>query len=163
MRQDKSTTGPRRLISSGFTWVQDIVYVALAVLLAASAGWVLVGGGVDLARSVAAGLDSRAIVALMDRMLLALMIVELLYTVQVSFFEHTLAPEPFVLVALIASVRRILVITAEFGAQPRPAGHDLESVLWELGLLTVLMVVLVGAYVVLHARAAAAKRPGESP
>ncbi len=153
MRQEKSTIGPRRFISRGFTWVQDVVYVALAVLLAVSAGAVLVDGGIDLARAVARGVDSKAIVALLDRILLALMIVELLYTVQISFFEHTLAPEPFVLVALIATVRRLLVITAEFGAQPRPEGHGLNTILWELGLLTVLMVVLVAAYVVLHARA----------
>lgn len=158
MRQEKSPSGPRRFISAGFTWVQDVVYVALAVLLAVSAGAVLVDGGIDLTRAVARGVDSRSIVSLLDRILLALMIVELLYTVQISFFEHTLAPEPFVLVALIASVRRILVITAEFGAQPRPEGHDLQTVLWELGLLTVLMVVLVSAYVVLHARASAMKR-----
>jgi hypothetical protein len=31
------------------------------------------------------------------------------------FRERVLVPEPFVLVALIAPVRRILVITAEFG------------------------------------------------
>ena len=43
------------------------------------------------------------------------MIIEILYTVQVSFRERVLVPEPFVLVALIAGVRRILVITAEFG------------------------------------------------
>jgi uncharacterized membrane protein (DUF373 family) len=51
-------------------------------------------------------------VDLLDRMLLILMIVELLYTVQVSFREHTLVPEPFLIVGLIAVTRRILVVTA---------------------------------------------------
>jgi hypothetical protein len=41
--------------------------------------------------------------------------IEILYPVQVSFREHGLVPEPFVLVAMIAAVRRILVLTAEFG------------------------------------------------
>jgi hypothetical protein len=36
-----------------------------------------------------------------------------LYTVHVSFREHVLTAPPFLLVALIAAVRRILVLTAE--------------------------------------------------
>ena len=43
------------------------------------------------------------------------MIVEILYTVQVSFREHALIPEPFLIVGLIAGIRRVLVLTAEFG------------------------------------------------
>jgi uncharacterized membrane protein (DUF373 family) len=52
---------------------------------------------------------------LLDRILLILLIVELLYTVQVSFREHALVPEPFLLVGLISAIRRVLVVTAEFG------------------------------------------------
>jgi uncharacterized membrane protein (DUF373 family) len=101
-------------------------------------------------------------VTLLDRILLALMIVELLYTVQVSLREHTLVPEPFLLVALIAAVRRILVITAEFGAQSRPDQVLFGQVLWELALLTVLIVVLVASLVILRNRpvAAASRPPG---
>ncbi|HSD18968.1 MAG TPA: phosphate-starvation-inducible PsiE family protein, partial [Anaeromyxobacter sp.] len=100
------------------------------------------------------GVDAGAIVTLLDRILLALMVVELLYTVQVSFKEHALVPEPFLLVALIATVRRILVITAEFGAQTRPADQLFRQVMWELSLLTVLILVLVASVVVLRKRAA---------
>lgn len=35
-------------------------------------------------------------------------------TVQVSFREHALVPEPFLIVGLIAAIRRLLVLTAEF-------------------------------------------------
>jgi hypothetical protein len=45
---------------------------------------------------------------------LILLVIELLYTVQVSFREHGLIPEPFLLVGLIAAIRRVLVLTAEF-------------------------------------------------
>jgi uncharacterized membrane protein (DUF373 family) len=41
--------------------------------------------------------------------LLILLIVELLYTVQVSFREHAVMPEPFLLVGLIAAIRRVLL------------------------------------------------------
>jgi hypothetical protein len=42
-------------------------------------------------------------------------VAELLYTVQVSFREHALVSEPFLLVGLISAIRRVLVVTAEFG------------------------------------------------
>jgi hypothetical protein len=147
------TNGPRGIVSTALALLQDFVYVALGLLLSASAVALLVHGGVDLARALLGGVDVRAVITLLDRILLALMIVELLYTVQVSFREHALLPEPFLLVALIATVRRILVITAEFGAQMRPDDRMFRQVMLELALLTVLILVLVVSVVVLRRRA----------
>jgi uncharacterized membrane protein (DUF373 family) len=146
----------RGIVSVAFARVQDVVYVVLGLLLALTVAGLLVRGGIDLARALAGGIDVRAIVALLDRILLALMVVELLYTLQVSFREHALVPEPFLLLALIASVRRILVITAEFGAQ-RADDALFRQAMWELGLLTVLIVVLVASVVILR------RRPVEAP
>ena len=145
------------MVSAAFSGVQDAVYVALGVLLAATATIMLVQGAVDLARTAMSGMDVRAIVGVLDRILLALMVVELLYTVQVSFREHALVPEPFLLVALIAGVRRILVITAEFSAQDGKDERMFQHVMWELGLLTVLIVVLVVSLVVLRQRTSEAR------
>jgi uncharacterized membrane protein (DUF373 family) len=142
----------RSVVSIAFARVQDVVYVALGALLALTVGGLLVRGGVDLVRAVAGGVDVGAIIVLLDRILLALMVVELLYTLQVSFREHALVPEPFLLLALIASVRRILVITAEFGAQAHPTDAVFEQVMWELTLLTALILVLVGSVVLLRRR-----------
>jgi uncharacterized membrane protein (DUF373 family) len=147
----------RRTLTVAFAGVQDVVYVALGLLLALTAAGLLVRGGVDLVRALSGGVDVRAVVVLLDRILLALMVVELLYTLQVSFREHALVPEPFLLLALIASVRRILVITAEFGAQTRPDDTLFRQVMWELALLTALIVVLVASVVILR------RRPVEPP
>jgi len=147
--------GTRSVVSTAFALVQDVVYVATGVLLTVSAIAILARGGVDLARALSAGVDVSTIVVLLDRMLLVLMVVELLYTLQMSFREHALVAEPFLLLALIASVRRILVITAEFGAQARRDEVLFRQVMWELALLTVLIVVLVASVVILRKRAAA--------
>jgi uncharacterized membrane protein (DUF373 family) len=64
-------------------------------------------------RSLFGGSLPSGAISVLDQVLLILMIVELLYTVELSFREHVLAPEPFVLVALIAGVGRILVVTPE--------------------------------------------------
>jgi uncharacterized membrane protein (DUF373 family) len=150
---EEKQSGPRRIVSIVFSAAQDAVYVALGVLLAVTAAIILVQGGADLVRAASAGVDVRAIVGVLDRILLALMVVELLYTVQVSFREHALVPEPFLLVALIAAVRRMLVITAEFSAQAGTDEKVFRHVMWELALLTVLVVVLVASLVVLKRNA----------
>ena len=89
---------------------------------------------------------------MLDQLLLILMMIEILYTVQVSFREHVLVPEPFVLVALIAAVRRILVITAEFGTLADQGESAFRYAVIELGLLTVMTGVLVTCLVGLRKR-----------
>lgn len=143
-------SGGRRLVSVVFSAAQDVVYVALGVLLAVTAAIMLVRGGVELVHLARGEVDVRGIVAVLDRILLALMVVELLYTVQVSFRERALVPQPFLLVALIAAVRRILVITAEFSAQAGIDERLFRHVMWELALLTVLVLVLVGSLLLLQ-------------
>ena len=41
------------------------------------------------------------------------MLVEILHTVRISIRSHVLVTEPFLIVGLIASIRRVLVITLE--------------------------------------------------
>ncbi|GEJ57792.1 phosphate-starvation-inducible PsiE family protein [Anaeromyxobacter diazotrophicus] len=149
LTETASERGVRKAVSTGFSAVQDFVYVALGVLLSVAAGLLLVQAAVAILAAAQAR-DVRAVVNVLDRVLLALMIAELLYTVQVSFREHALMPQPFLLVALIAAVRRILVVTAEFSAQTRLQDEAFRQVMWELMLLTALIVVLVGALVILQ-------------
>ena len=89
---------------------------------------------------------------MLDRVLLIVMIVELLYTVQVSFREHTLVPEPFLIVGLIAATRRILVVTAEFAELAEAGGVVFQHAMLELGLLTIMVLVFVVALVLLRKR-----------
>ncbi len=90
-----------------------------------------------------AGTLTRDIVAQLDRMLLILMIVEILYTVQVSFREHGLTAEPFLIVGLIAATRRILVLTAEFTERLNLGEIAFRNAMLEMGVLTVLILALV--------------------
>ena len=102
----------RAWIARAFAATEDVVYIGLGLLLASSALTLLVTGVIDFGQSVVAGKAS--IIDLIDRVLLILLIVELLYTVQVSLRAHALVPEPFLLVGLISVIRRVLVLTAEF-------------------------------------------------
>jgi uncharacterized membrane protein (DUF373 family) len=132
--------------------VEDVLYVGLGVVLAAGGVALLVSAAIYFARSLLGGAIGASVVAVLDQLLLILMMIEILYTVQVSFREHVLVPEPFVLVALIAAVRRILVITAEFGTLSEQGESAFRYAMIELGLLTVMIGVLVTCLVGLRKR-----------
>jgi uncharacterized membrane protein (DUF373 family) len=142
----------RERIAQGFTQVEDVLYVGIGVMLAAGAVGLLISSGVSFTRSIADGVIAGSIVGLLDQLLLILMMIEILYTVQVSFREHVLVPEPFVLVAMIAAVRRILVLTAEFGKLMEQGDAIFRYAMIELGLLTVMTGVMVACLVALRKR-----------
>jgi uncharacterized membrane protein (DUF373 family) len=142
----------RESLAKGFSTVEDVVYIVLALLLAAGLAVLLLEAALAFTRSFAAGLTDINIVPLLDRVLLVLMVVELLYTVQMSFREHVLIPEPFLLVALIAAVRRVIVLTAELGELARRGGEAFRTGMIETALLTLVILALAVALVVLRKR-----------
>jgi hypothetical protein len=143
----------RRWVARGFTRIEDVVYVGLGLLLAAIAVALLGFAAVDFATRLVGGGLPGYVVQLLDRVLLVLLIVEILLTVQVSFREHALVPEPFLIVGLIAATRRILVLTAEFDKLIRDEDAVFRNSMLELGLLTVMVLVLVISLVLLRKRA----------
>ena len=143
----------REFVARAFTRVEDVVYVALGLLLAASAIALLASAGVAFVRTVADGEVAGRVVSILDQLLLVLMIIEILYTVQVSFREHALVPEPFLIVGLIAAIRRLLVLTAEFAPLIQKNDGAFHGAMLELGLLTVMIVAFVFALVVLKKHA----------
>ena len=148
----KNGEDTRGFVARGFTWVEDVVYVGLGAMLALSAVLLLISGAVTFARQLADGTISAAVIGLLDRLLLTLMIVELLYTVQVSFREHALVPEPFLIVGLVAATRRILVLTAEFGNLSTRSEAVFRASMIELVVLTLMIVAFVASLLMLRNR-----------
>jgi len=143
----------RAWVARAFTRVEDVVYVALGLLLAASAIALLASAGIAFVRAVAEGDVAGRLVAILDQLLLVLMIIEILYTVQISFREHALVPEPFLVVGLIAGIRRVLVITAELSNVAERNPDTFRNTMLELGLLTLMVLALVGALGIVRHRA----------
>jgi hypothetical protein len=129
----------RDWISTGFIRIEDVVYVGLGILLAGGALFLLANVVIHFAEIVVSGEFRDKIVGLLDQILLIMMIVEILATVQVSFHEHTLKPEPFLIVGLIAAIRRILILTAEFSRPEEFVQDAFRGAMVELGLLTLLI------------------------
>jgi uncharacterized membrane protein (DUF373 family) len=93
--------------------------------------------------------DTLLVLRVLDQLLVVLMLVEILHTVRISIRSHTLVTEPFLVVGLIASIRRILVITLEAatltkdGKWTTDGASIFHASMIELGLLGVLVLVLV--------------------
>jgi uncharacterized membrane protein (DUF373 family) len=151
------TTGTRDWIAKTFTFLEDFMYISLGLLLAVSALALLGFSAYQVVGSILDGSLPQYIVRLLDQILLVLLIAELLYTVQVSFREHTIVPAPFLLVGLIAAIRRVLLLTAEFGEAQGETGDTIVWFVIELAVLSVLIMVLVGSIIALARSGAASK------
>ncbi len=140
----------RSLVVKALSRVEDFIYVGLGLLLAISAVALMGSGFRTLIVALLEHTLQSQFVALLDQVLLILLVVELLYTVQVSFREHGLIAEPFLVVALIAVIRRILVVTAESAHLAEASVAVFSRSILELALLTVMVLVLVGSLIVLQ-------------
>jgi uncharacterized membrane protein (DUF373 family) len=150
----------RRVVVQGLGLVEDLVYAGLGLLLATAALALLFVAFKSLVNTLFMGLLSGQVVSILDQILLILLIIELLYTVQVSFREHGLLAEPFLLVALIAVIRRVLVLTAELPKLPEAGATVFSHALLELALLTIMIFVLVASFIMLQKQAK--QRPREA-
>jgi len=150
------------VIATGLMLVEDVVYIGLGVLLAATAFWLLGSVVWNFVAELVSRSLSEQIVGLLDQMLLVLLVIELLYTVQISFRMHSLLAEPFLVVALIACVRKILVLTAQIPQMPDANETAFRHEVIELGMLSAMVVVFVGSLIVLQKHARQALNAGES-
>ena len=149
----------RAVVARGFTYVEDVLYIGLGVLLAGAALVLLADGAAMFVRAVVGSELPARVIELLDRILLILMIAEILYTVQVSLREHALVPEPFLVVALIAGVRRVLIITAEFADLLDKGPEAFRNSMIELALLTFMIIALVVSLMLLRRRQTQAVAP----
>jgi len=112
-RRDKSARWESAPAVGRWIWAlehaQDVVAIAVGVVLIALAAVVLVSGIVDFLDGANGSIESAAPV-LLDHVLLVLILVEIVYTVVLSLRAHRLVAQPFIVVGLIAVIREILVV-----------------------------------------------------
>lgn len=125
------------------------IYGILAALLTITAVAALADGGVLLWHGIRTWTISTETLEVLDQLLFVLMLVEILHTVSISIRSHILVTEPFLVVGLIASIRRILVITLEAStltkgnAWTADGASIFRASMTELGLLGILILILV--------------------
>jgi hypothetical protein len=127
-----------------------LIYSILAVLLAVTALVTIATATEILWIGLRHWTVSAQTLKVLNELLIVLMLVEILHTVRISIRSHVLVTEPFLVVGLIASIRRILVITLEAATLSKEGAWTTEgasgifhSSMIELGLLGLLVLVLV--------------------
>jgi uncharacterized membrane protein len=142
--------------SAGFLWVEHAAYVALGGCIALAALLALCASGLAMWNAVAHWSAELGILRVIDRLLFALMLVEILHTVRASMRSGGLTCEPFLVVGLIASIRRVLVITLQSSETTNTGGFTeageklFRASMMELGVLAVLIMVMVIAIYIVH-------------
>jgi uncharacterized membrane protein (DUF373 family) len=126
-----------------FTGVLDaferVAYLAIALALSVPIVMLVFSAAMSMLEVAEVGVPETTL-AVLDRVLLAFIFVELIDTVRVTLRERGIfIAEPFLLVGLIAVVRRILLLTAEI---ERAGAEEFRNMIIELGVMTGLVIVL---------------------
>src|SRR5438105_11062324 len=126
-----------------------VIYSVLAILLFATALATIADASKMLWEGLRHWSIAHQTLLVLDQLLIVLMLVEILHTVRISIRSHTLITEPFLVVGLIASIRRMLVISLEMATLTREGSWSnqgqsiFQSSMIELGLLGFVVFVLV--------------------
>ncbi|MBV8860840.1 MAG: hypothetical protein JO082_02505 [Mycobacterium sp.] len=123
---------------------ETIVYAIAFLLLVSAAVLVVIGGAQAVVQAATHKVPTlQGGVLVLDRVLMVLIIAEIAATLRAVLVYHQIAAEPFLFIGLIASVRRILMVTAAF-EQPH-SDQDLNRLLLELGALGLLIIGIAAA------------------
>ncbi|GJD29027.1 hypothetical protein PMNALOAF_0259 [Methylobacterium adhaesivum] len=155
MADDAEESRLTRISGFLFMHTEHAVYAVLGILLAATAILALVDATGLLVGAIRELGGSAKLLEIVDRLLFLLMLVEILHTVRVSMRSGKLTCEPFLIVGLIASIRRVLVITLQSSEVMHGALTPEREALFrismiELGVLGGLILVMVLSIFLLH-------------
>ncbi len=117
-------------------------YYGVAIFLLVTIAMVFVSAAITLGDVVELGPLETALEVL-DKVLLIFIFAELLGTISTIVREREVTAEPFLLIGLIAVVRRILAVTASI--EQNLGTPRFDDLILELGVLTVLVLALAGA------------------
>ena len=124
--------------------LEETIYLVVAALLLIAAVFLVISGVRDAVQQLVGSADPVSIVlTLLDKGLLLFMVAELLHTVRITVHERALAAEPFLIVGLIAGIRRVLILTAQTEKGFTWNGQGIE-----LTILTALILVMAVAILV---------------
>ncbi|MBN2174193.1 MAG: phosphate-starvation-inducible PsiE family protein [Bacteroidales bacterium] len=136
---------PNSKIEKTITSGENIIYIVIIILLFASAALLIYDEIKTFIHVTDKSFGIKLIIEIIAKTLLLLMIIEILTTVRISIREHTLSAEPFLIVGLIASIRRILIISVETAYVP----EYFNNFMIEIGVLTGLIFVFIISIVLL--------------
>jgi uncharacterized membrane protein (DUF373 family) len=134
-------------------WAEDAVYVVVAVLLVVGAVVLLVDAAGELG-GIGEGADT-AVLALLDRLLLVFVLVELIFAVRMTLTRREIVAEPFLIVGIIASIKEIILLSVEVanvleGKATTDGSKEPHEFAMLIALLGLLVLVLAASAVLLR-------------
>jgi uncharacterized membrane protein (DUF373 family) len=150
--ENKHRAPPQREAPRLFEHIERALAIGIGILLSLAAFLALTGAATLAWDGAVQWPQTRSLFGIVDRLLFALMLVEILHTVRASIQSHVLACEPFLIVGMIATIRRILVVTLETSDRSLAINVPLGSMssfnnamteLCVLGLLTLVLAVAI--------------------
>ena len=130
----------KRVFTAILDTCERIAYLAIGLALSVPVVMLVVSAAMIMMDVSDVGV-LETVLSVLDRLLLAFIFVELIDTIRVTVRERGIfIAEPFLLVGLIAVVRRILLLTA--GLEQSRSTEEFQNMLMELGVMTALVIVL---------------------
>lgn len=144
-----------------FGYVEDLFYVAIASALGIS-GAILFGYVIyDFVSKFGGASLTTNILNLLDGLLLVFIVTELLHTVRAVIDERVLVSEPFLVVGIVAAIRRLVVVSAE--AKNLVGTPEFTDAMLEIGVLSGAVLLLGGVIFLLRHTEHSEPRPAHEP
>lgn len=153
--RDRAEGALREKTSDFFGYVEDFFYVAVAGALVL-VGLLYLGYTIyDFVKHAVDGSDlALLVIELLGSLLLVFIFTEIIHTIRVVIDEKILVAEPFLIVGIVAAIRRMVVLSAE--AQELLGKPEFSDAMLELGILTA-MALLLGVTVFFLRRTASSE------
>ncbi len=139
-----------------FKQLEHAAYLLLGLFLASAAALALIDAASSLFAAFGDFRSGNSIVDAVDKLLFVFMLVEILHTVRASLSQGGLSAEPFLVVGLIASIRRVLMITMQTSQRTKSMDWTdqtkaiVHASMVELGVMALLILVMVISLFLLH-------------
>jgi uncharacterized membrane protein (DUF373 family) len=103
----------REKTESTFGYVEDFFYIAVALALMVAGVMLFVYSLWRFAMDLGDQGFTTTMLALLDSLLLVFIVTELIHTVRAVIDQRVLVAEPFLIVGIVAAIRRLVVVSAE--------------------------------------------------
>ena len=140
----------RERVQGAFGFVEDGFYVAVALALTLAGIGLFAYVVYDFVIHLTDGPKfTTLILDLLDGLLLVFILTELIHTIRAVIDEKVLVAEPFLVVGVVAAIRRLVVVSAE--AKDLFGKPDFGDAMLEMGVLVAVVVGLVlGIFMLRH-------------
>lgn len=149
----------QRLADRILSILEDAIYWAIAVMLVAGSGALLVSQFNTMLRLRSTPANT-IMLEILDGLLLIFIFVELLYAVRTSLRSHEIVVEPFLIVGMLAGIKEIVVLSVEAAAL-LDKGPNFARAVVEIAVLGGVVLVLALAAFIMRGRQPSYKDSGE--